>query len=436
MKAPLVLFVFMVSLSWAVAQEKDLSYYYSQALEAKKTGDYPLFYDMIVQASTLHPYHQGIQYERGIACALTNRSDEAINFLKRAILTNAAFDLQVDALKELQPQEAFKNLLALQKSISAPIIHSDTAFALPDRRLHLESIVVGKRGLYGAAVHQRKIVHLHNGVLADFTSEAQNGLTAVLGIRLDEKRNILWACSSPLPEMKNFDSTATSALFKYDLTTGKLLGKYQQATKTNAVFGDLLLSAKEAVFISDSRNNTIFTLDEKTQQLIPWFTSPEFWSLQGITFSDDERYLFIADYIKGIFRLEVKTKELILLENTQDVSLKSIDGLLWYKNSLIAIQNGTNPMRATRYYLNTVFTAITSFTIIDRGHPAFSEPTNGCITNDTFFYIANSQWSGYDEQHKQKNESQLQKTIVLKIALKDVRSSNNETQPPSKKTLC
>jgi hypothetical protein len=278
---------------------------------------------------------------------------------------------------------------------------------------------VGKRGLYGAAVHQRKIVHLHNGVLTDFTSEAQDGLTAVLGIRLDEKRNILWACSSPLPQMKNYDSTQTSALFKYDLSTGKLFGKYQMAEKTNAVFGDLLISAKGTVFISDSRNNTIFTLEEPMQQLVPWFTSSELWSLQGITFSDDERYVFIADYIKGIFRLDVKTKALILLENTQDVSLKSIDGLLWYKNSLIAIQNGTNPMRATRYYLNAAHTAITNFTIMDRGHPAFNEPTNGCITNDTFFYIANSQWSGYDEQHNLKEESQLQKPVILKVALQN-----------------
>jgi hypothetical protein len=46
------------------------------------------------------------------------------------------------------------------------------------------------------------------------------------------------------------------------------------------------------------------------KQLEPYFTSDELWSLQGITFSEDERYMFIADYIKGIFRLNIKTKEL------------------------------------------------------------------------------------------------------------------------------
>ncbi|MBT1688679.1 hypothetical protein [Dawidia soli] len=417
MRSVLALLLLVVTSLPATAQKKDFAYYYAQAREAKKTGNYPLFYDMIVQAGTLHPNHQGIQYERGLACALTTKPEEAVTFLKRAILTNAAFDLQVDALKGLHDREDFKKLLILQTALATTTIRSDTAFVLPDRRLHLESVAVGNGGLYGAAVHQRKIVQFRDGALTDFTSEAQDGLTAVLGIKVDDPRNILWACSSPLPEMKDFDSTETSALFKYDLATGKLLGKYPMATKNHAVFGDLLLSDKGAVFISDSWNNTILTLDPNTQKLTPWFTSSELWSLQGITFSDDERYLFIADYVKGIFRLEMKTKKLILLTNTQDVSLKGIDGLLWYKNSLIAIQNGTNPMRTTVYRLNKEKTALANFTIIDQGHPAFNEPTNGCIANNTFYYIANSQWSAYDEQRNLKDESQLQQPMILKTVL-------------------
>lgn len=417
MRHTLALLLLAVSFSWATAQEKDHSYYYGKAMEAKQAGDHPLFYEMIVHAGTIHPYHQGIQYERGLACALTNRPEESISFLKRAILTNATFDLHVDALKGLREREDFKTLLALQTASRTPIIHSDTAFVIPDRRLHLESIAIGNRSVYGAAVHQRKIVQLHEGVLSDFTSEAQDGLTAVLGIKLDEKRNILWACASPLPEMKNFDSTETSALFKYNLTTGKLIGKYHPATKTNAVFGDLLLSSKGTILISDSQGNTIFTPDEKTQNLVPWFTSPELWSLQGIAFSDDEQYLFIADYVKGIFRLDVKTKNLIPIKTAHDISLKGIDGLLWYRTSLIAIQNGTDPMRTTLYHLNATRSAITSFTIIDRAHPAFHEPTNGCVVNDAFYYIANSQWSGYDDKHTLKEASQLRDPVILKVVL-------------------
>ncbi|CAN0467095.1 unnamed protein product, partial [Phaeothamnion confervicola] len=134
-------------------------------------------------------------------------------------------------------------------------------------------------------------------------------------------------------------------------------------------------------------------------------------------FSEDERYLFFADYIKGIFRLDTKTKELLLLENKSEASLKAIDGLLWYKNSLIAIQNATNPMKVSRYTLSPDLKSVTQLEIIDRAHPAFNEPTNGCIVNDELYYIANSQWSGYTDDNKPKPTDQLQDIIILKAAL-------------------
>jgi hypothetical protein len=131
--------------------------------------------------------------------------------------------------------------------------------------------------------------------------------------------------------------------------------------------------------------------------------------------------MFIADYIKGIFRLDIKTRELTLLINQCDVSLKSIDGLLFYKNTLIAIQNATAPMQVNRYSLNAEMTALTKVHTIDRAHPAFNEPTNGCIVNNTLYYIANSQWSGYTQDQKLKPIDQLQDVVILKASLTNSR---------------
>jgi len=180
----------------------------------------------------------------------------------------------------------------------------------------------------------------------------------------------------------------------------------------------LILSKEGKVIISDSKNNDFFTINEKTNKLEPYYTSPEFWNIQGMTFSPGEKYLFIADYVKGIYRLNIKTRELIEIKNNADVSLKGIDGIYFYNNSLIAIQNGVNPLRATRYFLNKELNEIVGFEIIDRKHPSFGEPTLGVIDGKTFYYIANSQWGGYDNNHHIKPNDQLKDIVILKYSLK------------------
>jgi hypothetical protein len=75
-------------------------------------------------------------------------------------------------------------------------------------------------------------------------------------------------------------------------------------------------------------------------------------------------------------------------------------------------------MRATRYYLSSDQNSLARFSIIDSNHPAFSEPTIGCVYNDNFYYVANSFWSGYDQQGNLKSDDQLPEVVILKAKLK------------------
>lgn len=407
--------------SLAIGQNKDLTYYYSQALESYKGKDYPRFYEMIREAHQLHPYHQGILYQLGIAAALTGHTDESMQSLKKAILIDASFRLEgLPDFNAIRNSPGFTDLLKLQQECQRPIVHSDTAFVIHDRSLHTEGIEYdpATQIFYLGSIHKRKIIKVINGQASDFCPQGFEGMTSVFGLKVDQKRNVLWACSSPMQEMEDYDSTARSAVFKFDLTTGKLLAKIQRPKwDKEGVFGDLILTPEGEALVSDSQNNSIFKVNEKTKQLEPYFTSPDFWNIQGLTFSDNGKYLFISDYIKGIFRLELKTKTLIELKCSLDVSLKGVDGLIYYKQSLIAIQNGTNPLRASRYFLNSHQDQIIQSEIIDRKHPAFNEPTLGVVNGKTLYYIANSQWSGYDRSHHIKPDQELQDIVILKSDL-------------------
>jgi len=409
----------------ASAQIDSLQYYFNESKAAYKAKDYPLFYGMIKKAFRLHPTHPAILYNAALASALTGRTDEGVTMLKKALHHNARLDLDHPDLAALSPVNGFQVLKELKTELLRPIVRSDTAFVIPDRSLHIECIAAGEKNdnFYVGSIHKRKIIQiLGNRNVSDFTAEGQDGLTSVFGIKVDKKRKVLWACASPVPETKNVDSTERPAVFLYDLVTKKLIGKYQtQGTdRDNSVFGDIALDPGGKPFISDSKNNIIFTVNELSQRLEKFFTSKEFVNIQGITFSDNRDLLFIADYVKGIYALDLKTKKLTRLKENFEVSTKSIDGLTFYKNSLIAIQNNIHPMRVTKFLLNRDQNALADYRIIDKAHPAFNEPTIGCLRDDDFYYIANSLWSGYTPAHELKPADQLSEAVVLKVDMRSI----------------
>lgn len=419
MKKLLVLFY----LAFPSLHAQELQKFYSEAMAAYKVKNYAKFYENIKGAYHLRPTHQGILYQLGIAAALTNRPKEAIESLKKAILMNSDFKLEgIADFNAIKDAREFKALLALQKEWQSPVVHSEVAFTIKDRSLHTEGIEydASNKTFYLGSIHKRKIVKVSpNGTVTDFCPSALHGMTSIFGIKVDAKKNLLWACASPTQEMENYDSTTRSAIFKFELSSGNLIRKYEMPliAKTN-VLGDLILDKKGKVFVSDSQGNTIYLINEKTNKIEPFYTSPDFMNVQGLTLSSDEKYMFIADYMKSIYRLNMKTKELTEVMSVVDVALKGIDGIYFYENSLIAIQNGVSPLRCTRYYLNKDSNEINRFEIIDRKHPNFNEPTLGVIDGKTFYYIANSQWGGYDDKHHIKPDDQLQDIVILKAELR------------------
>lgn len=129
-KTQLIFYLLFVAVtSWS--QNKDLQYYYRQGQEAYKSKAYPKFYEMMSEAHKLHPYHQGILYQLGMAAALTGRKEEALLQLKRAILIDANFKLNGLAdFNAIKDTPRFRSLLELQKEYQRPVIHSDTAFSM------------------------------------------------------------------------------------------------------------------------------------------------------------------------------------------------------------------------------------------------------------------------------------------------------------------
>ncbi|HYI78191.1 MAG TPA: hypothetical protein VEW65_11285 [Chryseolinea sp.] len=417
MSTPAVFASLLLVMSYHLIQGQDYQYFFNEAKTALDEKRYPEFYTSIKKAHELHPYHQTILWYVGVAAALNNNRDESIAFLTKAININAGYDLDDPNLNSIRMLPEFKNLVQTKLKLSQPKIRSDTVEIFQDRQLHLESVAFDpiNKTMYGGSIHKCKIVKVdRSGIVSDFTREEQYGMGGVFGLRVDINKRMLWACSSPAPEMQNYDSTLISALFQFDINTGALVQSYKpQDNLKNHVFGDLILDSKGTPFVSDSRNNVIYKYDSKQLKLLPYFSSKEFWSIQGLAFSEGDKLLYISDYIKGIFSLDTQTLKLSKVDVPYDLSLKGTDGLLLYKNSLITIQNGVQPNRVVRHFLNTSGNSFTRYEVIDNAHPAFGEPTIGAISEDSFIYVANSQWNGYQDR-KIKPSAELHPIVILK----------------------
>jgi hypothetical protein len=417
MKNLLALILF-VSFFSATAQDS-VRFYVAAARQAQTDKRYQDFYLLIKKARTFHPYHREILYRSAIAAAVTDRKEEAVFFLRKALNINSGYDVQIPEFSFLHASPEFKKINDEITFLKKRVTRSDTAFVLKDRQLHIECIASGEKSdvFYLGSVYKRKIVRHSKSGDEDFSS-GSDSLDAVMAIKIDKKKGILWATSSPLPEMVNSNDKHPSFVAKYDLKSRKLIAKYYSTNKAkDYVFGDLILDKTGMPIISDSRNNTIFKLNEKSGKLEERLSDKIFWNIQGIAFDETNRFLFVADYIKGIFRLDTSNDSLVHLAGDFNISLQSTDGLLYYDNSLIAIQNAITPMRVVRLYLNKDQSKFERYQLIDNDHPAFNEPTNGCIVSSDLYYVANSQWSGY-ENGKLKPTDKLQDIVILKKNLK------------------
>jgi hypothetical protein len=398
----------------------------SRLAERKAVADYraknfPSFLENMRKANDLRPNHSRLIYNLAIAYALNNQPNESLNRLEQLVKMGLAFQIEKDDdFKSLFENKRFKQIQQQMNRHKLPVNNSKQAFSLKQKDLITEGIAYNPKTktFYISSIHQRKIIAVKNSQTQDFSTEA-DGLWSVSGMRVDAKRQILWVCSSAFPQMKGFkkEDDGKAGIFKYDLKTGKLLKKYLLSNESEKhALGDLVLNKKGDVFATDSISPYIYFIDSKTDKLEIFVKSDLFSSLQGAAFTPDEKTMVVADYGKGIFKIEMQTKQITQLKPASNVTILGLDGFYWHRGKLIAIQNGINPQRVVSFTMNPQMTQIIDFETLEANHPNFNEPTLGVIIGNELFYIANSQWELVNEKAELQSEK-LKNPVILKLKL-------------------
>ena len=371
----------------------------------------------------LAPYHPIFHYQIARLSALSGDSTRALSALEKALVLGLDFGEKLDeALEALHPEAKSDTIKALIEGMRRPGGNSRVAFTIAERDLTPEGIAYDPKSeaFYLGSTWKQKIVRVdREGRRTDFTSEKQDGLRSVLGLRIDAARRTLWANSvvTAMPPNNDPKEVGQSALFRYNLDTGRLMGKYEAPDKgIKHLFNDLAVSSQGDVFITDTEAGAVYAWRHDRQALELLVASDDFIRPNGITMGADDKILYVS-CTDCVYRLDATGKSARRLAQPDDVCLGGIDGLYWTEGRLVGVQNGNELNRIIQIDLNRGGDAVERMKVLENRNPLFELPTTGALAGRSFFYMANTQIDATDKEGKLLPVEKLKDVIVLRLEL-------------------
>lgn len=318
---------------------------------------------------------------------------EAIKWLEKYAATGLFFDLtQEGNMKPLSDEEAGKKLIAQMKENSKPIAKTELVCSLPQADTMPEDIAYIKGSnpksegsfIVSSIQHHslyRVTLPKSGGKECDMQelplpADAKHWPT--LAVSFDPTRKALWVTASAMPGFSGFpkEDSGKTELLEVDPTSGKVLRRFALVTNGPAVLGDMSVTADGTVYVTDSIGGGVYRLrgDLETAKLEK--ITDGLFSPQTPVLARDGKRLFIADYSMGVAVITLPAAgamaKISYLPHPENIAVVALDGLYLDGDSLIGIQNGTDPERIIRLQLNHAQTEITKAEIIEQASDAWA----------------------------------------------------------------
>ncbi|MEW6732855.1 MAG: hypothetical protein AB1489_16135 [Acidobacteriota bacterium] len=386
---------------------------YTAASLAYRDKNYAKFLESMLIVTKEAQENVGLLEFLAKAYALNGKPEKAFEVLRAIAKFGAIANLEHSDFSVLKDNPALPAIQAAFEKNRTVINKSTTGFTLSEKDLVPEGVAFDQStgNFYIGSIYRRKIVRISPaGRKEDFTVSQQDGMMNPLGIKVDTTRRILWVCISSDQRDKEEGS---AAIFKYSLKTGKLIKKYEISNKPQAhLFNDIDINNNGDVYFTDSLAGAVHKIAVNTDTREEFIAAGTFIYPNGIALAG--RYLYVADE-RGIHRVEIASRKIQVLTHTDNISLAGMDGLYWYNNSLIGVQNGFNPERIVQIKLNKAGDQAVSLTTLEALNPLFIIPTTGALASDGFYYIANSQLRAINDKGEIPSPEKLSEIVILKI---------------------
>jgi sugar lactone lactonase YvrE len=220
-----------------------------------------------------------------------------------------------------------------------------------------------------------------------------------LAVSADPRRKTLWVTISAMPGFSGFpkEEEGKALLLEVDASSGKVLRRFDPDTKGPAVLGDMCVTTDGTVYVTDSIGGGVYRLhgDLETAKLEK--IASGLFSPQTPVLARDGKQLFVADYTMGIAVIDLGTGKMSYLPHPENVAVVALDGLYLSGDSLIGIQNGTDPNRIMRLRLNAAQTEITGAEVMEQATERMGDPTHAVLADGWFYVSANVGWNKVDD---------------------------------------
>lgn len=404
--------VFSVGLTSAL-QAQDIFNDYQQFITAYNEKKY----EQCVQfGASLAKYtdHPGIQYKLAECYCQANQLPKSLDLL--GLLATRGLPYRVEENKGFSPLYGDKRFAEYTKAFNknrTAVNKSTVSFVINDSLLIPEGIAydsLHQTFFVGSLARDKVIRCSGDGNCSDFAVGKQSGFWMVLGMKVSDDCKSLWICSASEKDSLN----GYSGIFKFEIPSGKLIQKFVVDNKKGPhLFNDLVITAGGDIYFTDSKGGKVWRSLPGSDTLTEYAAG--FVYPNGIAADEEKKVLFVADFT-GLHVIDLVTGKRTLLSHQGKTYLNGIDGLYYYKGSLIGIQDSGNlDDRVVRFYYDIKKSSITKVKTLQSYRKDLIIPTTGTIVNGEFHFIANSQLRSLQPDGSLTNPEKLVKPVILKL---------------------
>jgi sugar lactone lactonase YvrE len=387
----------------------------AELVAAYQQADYSAMVVAAKKSLLARPGYPGAMFN--LALAQTLNGDHAASLRTLDKLLALGVDMGVADINEfaaVRESDGWSDYQARVESLYAPVGHAEIAYRYSEANFVPEGIAIDDDGkLLLGSIHTGKLVRLGDTsqTLSDRASH-----WSVFGMRFHPDGS-LWFASAAVPQLADVgEDEGQTGLFRLEVATGTITKEAVLPTyEPKQVLGDLVIADDNTIYTTDSLTGAVYRYYIDSNEFEVLVKRGILGSPQGLVLDDSGDYLYVADYIGGLYRVSVQDGSRVRLEVAPGITDYGIDGLYRYGDELIVIQNGVRPNRVAALKLSENGLAITSRRLLAANLEQFDEPTLGVIRGDDFYFVANSHWNRFDGENKLPEG--LTGPIILRVKL-------------------